>query len=92
MEFEWNEDKNFDNVIKHGISFFDAQSAFFDPKRVITIDIKHSTKNEKRYFCFGSVNNKILTLLFTVRSDKIRIFGAGYWREGREKYERENKL
>jgi uncharacterized protein len=92
MEFEWNENKNLDNIVKHEISFYDAQSAFFDPKRLIAIDSKHSTKTEKRYFCFGCVNNKIMTVRFTLRSGKIRIFGAGYWREGRIKYEKENKL
>ncbi len=92
MEFEWNENKNLDNIVKHEISFYDTQSAFFDPKRLIAIDSKHSTKTEKRYFCFGRVNNKIMTVRFTLRSGKIRIFGAGYWREGRIKYEKENKL
>ena len=58
--------------------FYDAQLAFYDPKRVIAIDIKHSTKNEKRYFCFGEINDNILTVRFTIRSDNIRIIGAGY--------------
>jgi uncharacterized DUF497 family protein len=92
MEFEWDEIKNYENLKKHGISFFDAQSAFFDPMRVIAIDIKHSTKQEKRYFCFGEIDDIILTVRFTRRSNKIRIIGAGYWREGRKKYEEKNGL
>jgi uncharacterized protein len=52
----------------------------------------HSTESEKRYFCYGKVNDMIMTVRFTIRSEKIRIIGAGYWREGRIKYEEKNKL
>ena len=92
MEFEWDDIKNAENVRTHGVSFHDAQLAFYDPKRVIAIDIKHSTKNEKRYFCFGEINGNIMTVRFTIRSNNIRIIGAGYWREGRKKYEEKNSL
>ena len=87
MEFEWDEDKNRENCIKHGISFIEAQKAFGDNKRVIAADVKHSTEIEKRYFCFGMVDEMVMTVRFTVRNDKIRIIGAGYWREGRQRYE-----
>ncbi len=33
-----------------------------------------------------------MTVRFTIRDNKIRIFGAGYWREGKKKYEEKNKL
>jgi hypothetical protein len=92
MEFEWDENKNNENIQEHEVSFFEAQSAFFDKKRIISLDIKHTTKTEKRYFCFGLIEDKILTVRFTIRKNKIRIIGAGYWREGRKKYEKENNL
>ncbi len=92
MTFEWDESKNKLNIEKHGVSFFEAQPAFFDSKRVIAIDLNHSTETEKRYFCFGKIDDKILTVRFTIRSGCIRIFGAGYWREGRKKYEEKNSL
>ena len=90
MEFEWDENKNYENIIKHGVSFYEAQHAFFDEFRVIALDTKHSTGRENRYFCFGKVDDKIITVRFTVRFNKIRIIGAGYWREGRTKYEEKN--
>jgi len=92
MEFEWDENKDSENILKHGVSFYEAQNAFFDTHRVIALDSKHSTGRENRYFCFGKVNNKIITVRFTLRSNKIRIIGAGYWREGRIKYEEKNNL
>jgi len=90
MGFEWDEKKSELNKKKHGVSFYEAQEAFFDDKRVITIDEKHSTKDEKRYFCFGRLHEGILTVRFTIRKNRIRIFGVGYWREGKKRYEEEN--
>jgi len=90
VHFEWDEQKNFINQDKHGVSFQIAQYAFADPNRIIAEDIEHSS-SEKRYYCFGMVNNKIMTVRFTYRDEIIRIFGAGYWRKGREIYEKNKK-
>ncbi|WP_039948787.1 BrnT family toxin [Leptospira fainei] len=92
MEFEWDSAKNDENLRKHGLDFFEGQRAFLDPKRVISIDMAYSSENEKRYFCFGLVDLFVATIRFTYRNDKIRIFGAGYWREGKKIYEKENKI
>lgn len=89
--FEWNEKKNQENIKKHGIAFETAQYAFLDPKRIIAEDIGHST-NEKRYFCFGIVKGGVLAVRFTHREDRIRIFGAGYWRKGKAIYETYHQL
>lgn len=90
--FEWDDNKATANEEKHGLTFYNAQEAFFDPDRVIAEDISHS-KNEKRYYCFGKVGNGIATVRFTYRGKKIRIIGAGYWRAGRKAYDKEkNKV
>jgi uncharacterized DUF497 family protein len=86
MTFEWDESKNQENIEKHHVSFEKAQEAFFDRKRLIIKDEKHS-KSEERFFCIGNDGDGILTVRFTMRNDNIRIIGAGYWREGRQKYE-----
>jgi uncharacterized DUF497 family protein len=86
MTFEWDENKNLENIEKHNISFEKAQEAFFDKKRFIIKDKKHSNK-EERFFCIGNDGNGIVTIRFTMRNNNIRILGAGYWREGRYKYE-----
>jgi len=70
--FEWDESKNQLNEEKHGVSFFVAQYAFADPKRVILEDLSHSTVEEKRYFCLGKLDEDILTVRFTYRNRKIR--------------------
>ena len=89
--FEWDERKDAENRQKHGVSFAIAQFAFADPHRVIAEDHTHSS-NEKRHYCFGLVESGVLTVRFTYRKGVIRIFGAGYWRKGKEIYERENQI
>ena len=87
IAFEWDQEKNEANVGKHGVSFFEAQRAFLDPDRIIAEDVEHS-RTEKRYYCFGRVDKAIMTVRFTFRNRKIRIFGAGFWRKGRKIYEK----
>ena len=91
--FEWHEKKNLENTESHGVSFYEAQHAFFDGNRVIAEDVVHSQK-EPRYFCFGQNQDRtgVLTVRFTYRSGRIRIYGAGYWRKGRRIYEQENSV
>ena len=87
--FEWDEDKDRENQIKHGVSLAMAQLAFLDEKRIILEDLSHSEK-KTRYYCLGNVAEGILTVRFTHRKNKIRIIGAGYWRKGKKIYEDEN--
>jgi uncharacterized protein len=89
--FEWDSKMDAENQQKHGVSFAEAQYVFADPRRIIAEDVSHSD-NEIRYFCFGKVNDGILTVRFTYRNNIIRIFGAGYWRKGKATYELENKI
>jgi uncharacterized protein len=89
--FEWHNAKDRLNQEKHGVSFYEAQYAFADSKRVILEDVHHSGK-EKRYYCIGNVEGKILTVRFTYRNKVIRIFGAGCWRKGKQIYEKQNNL
>lgn len=89
--FEWNEEKNRRNLEIHGICFEDAQRAFLDSNALIFEDLTHSS-NEARYFSYGEIDGVVVTVRFTYRGDKIRIFGAGYWRKGKKLYEEKNCL
>lgn len=91
--FEWDEAKDAENQLKHGVSFYEAQFAFVDENRIIAEDLLHSQK-EKRYYCFGLDQDKngVLTVRFTYRNGCIRIIGAGYWRKGKKIYEKENPI
>ena len=89
--FEWDESKNRLNQKKHKISFEEAQYAFLDSQRIIAKDLEHS-KIEERFYCLGKIAENIVTVRFTYRNNKIRIIGAGYWRKGKQIYEKENKI
>ena len=91
VRFEWDDAKDRENLRKHGVPFSRAQFAFADPLRVIAKDLTHSS-DESRFFCFGVVGGGVPTVRFTYRSGVIRIIGAGYWRKGKQIYERENQV
>ena len=91
IKFDWDPVKNEQNIEKHHVSFYFAQKAFLDPKRIIAEDVNHS-KHEKRHYCIGRVKDGIVTVRFTYRGYIIRIIGAGYWRKGKKLYEQENPL
>jgi uncharacterized protein len=92
ISFEWDPKKDRLNQTKHGVSFAEAQGAFFDERRILAEDLRHSTAKETRYFCYGQLGDGILTVRFTYRKDMIRIFGAGYWTKGKLIYEQENQI
>ena len=89
--FEWDDKKDAANRAKHGVSFYKAQFAFADPRRIVARDLSHS-HSEARFYCFGEVEQGVLTVRFTYRGGVIRIIGAGYWRKGKAIYEEENHL
>lgn len=89
--FEWDTAKDLENRLKDGVAFGLAQFAFADPKRVIAKDLLHS-ETEERFYCFGKVEQGVLTVRFTHRNKVIRIIGAGYWRKGKAVYEQENQI
>ena len=89
--FEWDDNKDAESQAKHQVSFQAVQAAFADPHRVIAKDLAHS-EVEERFYCIGKADGGILTVRFTYRRKVIRIIGAGYWRKGKEIYEKEDRL
>ncbi len=87
--FVWDQVKEDQNIVKHGVDFKTAAKAFIDPNRKIYIDAKHSQK-EERFFCLGRVDGKVLMVRFLWRDEKIRIIGAGYWRKGETYYDQKD--
>jgi len=52
MHFEWDAAKARGNLHKHGVSFEDALSVFYDPLAATGSDPDHS-KGEERWVTFG---------------------------------------
>jgi uncharacterized DUF497 family protein len=91
MQFEWDPAKARQNRLRHGVSFELASTAFDDPNLVLADDAAHSVA-ERRYFAFGSVVDGVITVRFTMRGNRVRIIGAGYWRKGKDFYEEANRV
>ena len=53
MHFEWDKSKNKANIEKHGVSFEEAQTVFFDPFTKNAADPDHS-ETEDRLIAVGS--------------------------------------
>lgn len=88
MKFEWDSSRTEANLARHGVDFTEARTAFLDPRRLLAVDAKHN-RSESRYFCIGRTNaGGICTVRFSMRGGNIRIIGAGYWRKGKELYEK----
>lgn len=86
MEFEWNFSRDLENFKKHGVSFIEAVSTFGDPKGIQMTDKAHSDLETRYYWIGKSRSGRILTTRFTIREDKIRIFGSADWRKFRRIY------
>jgi len=78
IEFSWDDRKNNQNKKKHGISFEEAQTVFFDENAVEFFDPDHSEK-ENRFIMLGlSYRLRILVVCHCLRKDdsEIRIISA----------------
>lgn len=74
LEFEWDEEKNIQNLEKHGIGFETAMLVFNDAYRLEVYDVEHS-QEEDRYNTIGLVHD-VLFVVYTERRDKVRIISA----------------
>lgn len=74
-EFEWDDDKAAKNLLKHGISFAQAISAFRDTFAVEYPDDRLDY-GEDRFIHIGMTAGHLLTVAFTDRADRIRIISA----------------
>jgi uncharacterized DUF497 family protein len=74
--FEWDPDKAATNKRKHGVSFDEAASAFFDPLSLTIPDPTHST-DEDRFVILGeSSRRRLLVVVHVTRGENIRIISA----------------
>ena len=78
LEFAWDSKKEKLNQSKHGVSFEDAKSVFFDPNARLIDDPDHSEK-ETRFILLGlSFSLKILVVCHCYKESDglIRIISA----------------
>ena len=76
--FEWYDKKNASNIRKHGISFEEAQTVFFDENAVEFDDPGHSIQ-EERFLLLGpgqSLKVLVVCLCYRTVESKICIISA----------------
>jgi hypothetical protein len=78
LRFEWDERKAAENAKKHGVSFEEARSVFFDERARLIDDPEHS-EHEDRFILLGlSSSLRLLIVCHCYRSagNVIRIVSA----------------
>jgi hypothetical protein len=78
IQFDWDERKNKANQKKHGVSFEEAQTVFFDEDALEYPDPDHSA-SEKRFLLLGrSFRLRVLVICHCLRESAslIRIISA----------------
>ena len=86
----WHPEKARSNRRKHGVTFEEATSVFYDPLSLTVDDPLHST-DEERFIIIGtSLQRRILVVIHTDEGDIIKIISARIAEPyEREQYEKE---
>ena len=78
LQFEWDSRKEKTNIKKHGISFDEASTAFYDENAIEFFDPDHS-ENEDRFILLGiNIKLRVVVVCHCWRKSEtvIRIFSA----------------
>ena len=76
--FDWDENKNVLNKEKHGVSFEEASTVFWDDDAILFDDPKHSSEEERFLIVGMSKKVNLLTVVHCLRENEtvIRIISA----------------
>ena len=87
VDFVWDSKKAKSNFEKHGVSFEEAVTVFYDPLAKVASDPDHSDEEDRFILIGHSQRNHLLFVVHVYRSDKdtVRIISA------RKATKRENK-
>jgi uncharacterized DUF497 family protein len=85
MIFEWDERKRLSNLEKHGLDFLDVIAIFEAPH--VKVPSVYDGK-EDRFLAIGVLEGRIVTVVYTTRSEAIRIISFRRARhEERQEYQ-----
>ena len=73
LKFEWDKKKDKSNSNKHGVSFEEAQTVFYDEHAIQFFDPEHS-ENEDRFILLGTCfKSKTLVVFHCFREEETRV-------------------
>jgi uncharacterized DUF497 family protein len=88
IDFEWDDKKSKTNIKKHGISFEEATTVFYDEQAIEFYDDEHSEWEDK--FLMLGLSNKLNLLIvchcYRESNNKIRIISAKKATKNESKY------
>lgn len=61
---------------KHGVTFEEAISCFYDPRQVAFYDPEHSDDEDREIMIAHSDKRRILLVSYTIRENAIRLISA----------------
>lgn len=74
--FDWDNGNLEKNRLKHGVDYRECEETFSNTPLVVFPDTVHS-QAEQRFYALGKTNGgRMLYLVFTIRTDKIRVISA----------------
>ncbi len=73
MDFEWDPKKARSNKAKHGVSFDEATYVFED---LHLLEVFDGSATEERFIAIGLVGPVVHVVVYTERSNRIRIISA----------------
>ncbi len=74
MSYQWDPDKAFSNLQKHGVDFADAIEVLSDD---LAVTIEDTRFEEERFITIGIDGfSRILVVVYTWRDDSIRLISA----------------
>lgn len=76
MEFEWHESKANINERKHGVSFQEAVSCFYDNQQIAFYDPDHSEEEDREIMLGHSQQGRLILVVYTLRESTIRLISA----------------
>ena len=75
--FEWDDEKNQINIKKHGVSFDEAKTVFYDEDAWLEYDEAHSSEEERFRLLGCSLMGNILIVVHCIRKgDVLRIISS----------------
>jgi len=74
--YEWDPKKAKANLLKHGVSFEEALTAFADPLARIFDDEDHSVEEQREIIIGYSAKERLLIVCFTAQGESVRIFSV----------------
>jgi uncharacterized DUF497 family protein len=85
---EWDENKSKANLSKHGYDFDDASQIFYGP----VVLYRSDRNNEERWIAVGSLEDRVIAVIFTQQEKVIRIISARRARKHEERTYRNAKM